>query len=154
VIIPQTAENEGVDRIRAACEAKGIPVSAAGEGYSLDLGVDARLTILAESDSGLLLKVERGQARWLIPVGLDGETGRQLIAQGRIPSAQVLLPVRVASDWDAESWAGRVNPLASISFSGDETGWPEDSQLLRADVLGRIDLATEGSTLWINASRQ
>jgi hypothetical protein len=154
-IIPESAvDREGsMDRFRALCSAKEIPVFAAGDGYSLDLGQGARLTILAEGGGGLLLAVDRGQARWLIPVGLDGETGRRLLAQGRIPSAQVLFPVRVASDWDAESWLWRVNPLVSISLSGGESGWPEDPQPLRVDTLGRIDLATEGKNLWVKASQ-
>lgn len=153
LILPAGADRQKgfLAKIVSIAQARGIPVVPASPGYTLALGDDSKLLFLEEDGGSLVLSAEKGKSRWLIPVGVDGDFGGRLLAQGKVPGAQVLFPVRVAPDWDAERWLTRVAPWTAFSFDGAESGWPEDRPPLRVDAYGRIDLATDGEFFWVRA---
>jgi competence protein ComEC len=151
----------GMDRNRktlagflAHCMEKDIPILEGGEGYVLDLGEGSRLTVLMEGESGMILEVEYGAARWLILDGLDEEINRRMLSQGRVPSAQVVLfPLFVKKAGGLSEWLRAARPLAGLWPFAEDLGWPEEIDLLRADAHGWVDLSTDGRRMWVRVEK-
>jgi beta-lactamase superfamily II metal-dependent hydrolase len=136
------------------CTDGNVPVLEGGGGYVLDLGDGARLRVLERSEAGLLLAAEFGSARWLILDGLDEDLGRRMLAQGRVPSAQIVVfPLSIKETGGLTEWVRAVRPLAGLWPFAEDLGWPEGTDLLRVDSRGWIELSTDGSHLWIRSER-
>jgi competence protein ComEC len=159
----------GADRTAAplaaflsACAEKKVPIQAGSEGFRLDLGGGARIRILFEGEGGMILAIERDRpapgggsgVRWLILDGLDEGSGRKLIAQGKVPAAQIVLfPSAITKTGLLTDWVKVARPLAGLwPYSGD-LGWPEGIELLRSDAHGWVDLATDGEHLWVRVEK-
>jgi competence protein ComEC len=138
----------------SVCAEKRIPIWEGGEGYQLDLGAGARLNVLAQGGQGLLLSVEQGQARWLILDGLSDETSRRMITRGMVPTAQVVLfPLMVKQTGNLTEWMQAMHSQFGLwPFSAD-LGWPAGTELLRADAHGWVDLATDGTRMWVRVEK-
>ena len=164
VLIPS-----GVDRtvkslaaFISACEERYIPIYEGSEGYRLELGGGARLSVLAQGGRGLILAVERDPpttaggtgVRWLIFDGLDAELGQRMIAQGKVPAAQVVLfPLAVKQTGNLTEWLRATRPQAGLWPFLDDLGWPQGIELLRSDAHGWVDLATDGMQMWIRVEK-
>jgi competence protein ComEC len=143
---------------------KGIPVTDAEADQVLDLGDGATLTVLTSDARGAVLLLEYQNFRALLPVGVSFEALEEL-RYGRSVG-----PVSVLSLADAgyaasnpEEWILNLNPeLIVLSVSAaDENGMPDgevlrtlkDRSLLRTDVNGWIEIATNGTQMWVDVEK-
>jgi competence protein ComEC len=149
------ADPKGMGKLASAfldeCRRRGIPLTMAHTGDVLDLGDGAQLEVIAGTSAGLVLMVSDGNAHWLLPSGLTLEGMRSLVSHGQVPSAQVLVMARGGSpSVNSMDWLRAVNPLLGWSAGGANTGlaWLEGRTLLRADVDGEVEWATDGEQMW------
>ncbi len=164
VLLPSGADraSKSLAAFISACEEKFTPIYEGSEGYQLDLGSGARLTVLALGGQGMILAVERDRpaprvgtgARWLIFDDVDQDLGRRLISQGRIPTAEVLaFPLSIKTNGNLTSWLGVAHSQAGLWPFADDLGWPEGSELLRSDSHGWVDLSTDGTQMWVRVEK-
>jgi competence protein ComEC len=156
VLLPAGADRNGrmLAPFLARCGEHNVPVYEAGDGYRLDLGAGAGLRVVALGKTGMILAVEYGAARWLILDGLDDEINRRMLSQGRVPQAQVaLFPLAIKKTADLSDWLGAIRPAAGLWPFAQDLGWPEGTDLLRTDVHGWIELATDGVGLWVRTEK-
>jgi competence protein ComEC len=142
----------------------GTRVVRAETGLALDLGLGARLEVLAASARGMTLELSYGQARFLLPLGADPDLIDSLLHSGTLAPAQVL--VLADSGYAAVNppeLFERVQPLAAILAvdADDRRGRPSPEVLevlagttiLRTDRNGWIGFRTNGESLWIEILR-
>jgi len=142
-----------------------IPLTNAETGQILDLGDGATLTVLTTGPRGSVLLLEYQNFRTLLPIGMSFEALEEL------QFGQSVGPVSVLSIADSgyaasnpEEWIVNLNPeLVVLSVSAaDENGMPDaevlenlkDYDLLRTDLNGWIEVATNGAQMWVNVERQ
>jgi competence protein ComEC len=154
VWVPANMQNAG--KLAAAfleeCRRREIPVLLAHAGDTLDLGNGSRLVVLAEGSGGLVLMAEDGNARWLIPSGIDPNTVNRMLASGAVPPAQALVLARGGSpSVNTAAWLRAVDPLVGWSAGGENAGlsWLDGRTLLRADTDGEIEWVTDGTRMWL-----
>jgi competence protein ComEC len=143
---------------------KSVPETEAKKGDVLDLGDNATLTVLTAGPRGSVLLLEFQNFRVLLPVGMSFE------ALDELGYGKSIGPVTVLSLADAgyaasnpEEWVLNLNPeLVVLSVSAaDPNGRPDGEvldavkgySLLRTDVNGWIEIATNGSQMWVNVER-
>jgi beta-lactamase superfamily II metal-dependent hydrolase len=164
VLIPSGADRtvKSLAAFISACEERYIPIYEGGEGYRLDLGAGARLSVLALGGQGMILAIERDPpamgggagARWLILDGLDEELGQRMISQGKVPAAQVVLfPLAIKQSGNLTEWLRATHPQTGLWPFSDDLGWPQGIELLRSDAHGWVDLATDGVQMWIRGEK-
>lgn len=142
-----------------------IKVTDAEPEQVLDLGSGATLRVLTSGPRGAILLLEWDNFRALLPVGMSFEALDQLHQGADIGPVTVL---SLADSGYAESnppeWIANLNPeliLLSVS-AADENGMPDsevlesvkDYQLLRTDLNGWVEIATNGDQMWVNVERQ
>jgi competence protein ComEC len=164
VLLPAGADRtaKSLAAFLSACGGRNVPIEEGGEGYRLELGNGTRLRILGAGGRGMILAVERDRpspgagpgVRWLILDGLDEELGRRLISRGQVPGAQVVLfPLAIKQTGLLMEWVNAARPVAGLWPFADDLGWPEGVDLLRSDVHGWVDLATDGEHMWVRAEK-
>lgn len=143
---------------------KGVPVTNAETDQVLDLGDGATLTVLTSGPRGAVLLLEYQNFRALLPVGMSFEALEEL-RYGRSVG-----PVSVLSLADSgyaasnpQEWVLNLNPeLVILSVSAaDENGMPDgevlqtvkDRSLLRTDSNGWIEIATNGTQMWVDVEK-
>jgi competence protein ComEC len=144
---------------------QGATVTDAKTDDVLDLGDGATLTVLTTGPRGSVLLLEYQNFRALLPIGMSFE------ALDELNYGNSIGPVTILSLADSgyvvsnpEEWIVNLNPeLVILSVSAaDQNGRPDgevietvkDYALLRTDVNGWIDVATNGSQMWVNVERQ
>jgi competence protein ComEC len=156
VLLPSGADRnrQTLAAFLARCAEKSIPVQEAAEGTRLDLGGGASVAVLMAGEDGMILSVEFGSSRWLFLDGLDAETGRRMLSQGRAPFAQIVVfPLSVKETGGLVEWLRAVRPLAGLWPFANDLGWPEGIELIRADGHGWVDLYTDGARFWIRTEK-
>ncbi len=143
---------------------KGIPVTEATSGQTLDLGDGATLTALTSGPRGAVLLLEYRNFRALLPVGMSFDALDELGYGEDLGGASVLLLADSGyAPSNPEDWIVNVNPeLAVLSVAAaDPNGLPDsdvletlkDYTLLRTDQNGWIELSTDGVQMWVNVER-
>lgn len=144
---------------------RALPATTAKPGDSLDLGQGAALHVLAVSARGAVLSVEWGRFKIILPLGVDYDTFANLDdGAGLGPATALLLSESGYSPSNPPLWLRSVNPevyLLSVE-AGDYQGRPspdlleslKDTNLLRTDLSGWIDLATDSDQVWITVERK
>ena len=144
---------------------QGATVTDAKTDDVLDLGDGATLTVLTTGPRGSVLLLEYQNFRALLPIGMSFE------ALDELNYGESIGPVTILSLADSgyavsnpEEWIVNLNPeLVVLSVSAaDQNGRPDgemleavkDYSLLRTDVNGWIEIATNGSQMWVNVERQ
>lgn len=134
-------------------------------GDELDLGEGARLRILDVSTRGSVLLVEWKTFRAVLPIGVNYQTFENLENGQRLgPVTAVLLSEAGYARSNPPQWLLNLSPqfyILSVA-ADDQNGLPEpalvillqEKNLLRTDVNGWIDLATDGSQLWLEAEKK
>jgi competence protein ComEC len=143
---------------------KGIPVTNAETDQVLDLGDGATLTVLTSGPRGAVLLLEYQNFRALLPVGMSFEALEELRYGRGVGSVSVLsLADSGYAASNPEEWVLNLNPelvLLSVS-AADENGMPDgevlqtlkDRSLLRTDVNGWIEIATNGAQMWVDVEK-
>ncbi len=162
-LVPTQIKASGCREAEASLVASGTRFVRAGSGMALDLGDGARLELLS-SDTGLVLRVLYGRARFLLPLGADPELISQLVHSGDLAEAQVL--VLADSGYAAVNPAElfeRVRPRVVVIpvEAKNKRGLPSPEVLealqgitvLRTDLNGWIAFRTDGERLWVEVEQ-
>ncbi len=143
---------------------RDIPVTDAEPGQTLDLGDGATIKVLTTGPRGAILLVEWDKFRALLPVGMSFEALDELRAGAEVgPVSLLSLADSGYAISNPPEWINNLNPaLVVLNVSAaDENGMPDnevldlvkDYDLLRTDRNGWIDVATDGSQMWVNVER-
>lgn len=142
-----------------------IPILTAQTGQTLDLGEGALLRLLAVGSRGMVLWLEWGDFRALLPVALDFESMAALQADRLLPPVTALMLAESGqASLNTSEWIARWQPqviLLSVG-AGDELGYPHPEALqaaqgytlLRTDQNGWIELRTDGQSLWVEVEKK
>lgn len=142
-----------------------IPVTQAETDQTLDLGKGATLKVVDVSSRGATLLIEWDGFRALLPIGENFDTLDHLEYGNTIGPVTVLsLAQSGYAQLSPPDWIENLNPqLVTLSVAaGDENGMPDqaaldalaDHSLLRTDLNGWIDVATDGQQMWVNVERK
>lgn len=143
---------------------RNIPVLAANVGQQFDLGGGAALRVEAVGAKGASLRLEYGNASFLLPGGLDAALATQLATTGLIrPTTVVLVPQHGGENSISARFLDTARPSAVIIAVGADNpdGDPQPQTLnllsnytiLRTDQRGTISFATDGLQLWAESER-
>jgi beta-lactamase superfamily II metal-dependent hydrolase len=164
VLIPTGADRaaKSLAAFLSVCEERTIPIYEGSEGYRLELGGGAGIRVLGQGGGGMILAVERDRpapgtgigARWLIFEGFDNQMSQKMIYQGMMPTAQVVLfPLAIKQSGNLSDWLRILRPQAVFWPFSDDLGWPEGTELIRADAHGWVDLSTDGMRMWLQVEK-
>jgi competence protein ComEC len=144
---------------------RDIPVTDAEPGQTLDLGDGATIKVLTSGPRGAILLVEWDKFRALLPIGMSLDALDELRAGADIgPVSLLSLADSGYAVSNPPEWINNLNPaLVVLDVSAaDKNGMPDsqvldlvkDYDLLRTDRNGWIDVATDGSQMWVNVERK
>jgi competence protein ComEC len=170
-----TADDAGYAALLAAAEATGAAVLVAQPGQRIDLGDGARLDILsaggdvgtADNDASVVARLTYGELSILL-TGDAGEAAEAALLAGGQLSATVVLKAghHGANTSSGEAFLAAVRPqVVVISVGADNSyGHPAPALLaraatvgatvLRTDVMGTIELSSDGEQMWWTADRE
>jgi competence protein ComEC len=144
---------------------KNVERKAAEAGDTLDLGDGGILKMLTVGPRGSVLSIEYKNFRAVLPVGMSFEALDELRDGASIGPVSVLSLAN--SGYDASNppeWITNLNPeLIVLSVdAADENGMPDGEvldevkgySLLRTDENGWIEIATDGTQMWVNSEKQ
>ena len=131
---------------------------------TLDLGNGISLTVLADTDTGSVLRLEWERFSFVTAPTLDANGETILLNDGLAqPATALLLANSGASGSTGDGWLQALNPrLALVSVgAGNPDGNPAPDVLsrligrdvLRTDQHGAITVETDGTQMWAEASR-
>ncbi len=138
------------------------PLLAAETGSKLDLGDGVTLEVLSVSPRGAVLVLEMGSFKTILPIGINFDVLTALENGYRLgPATAVLLADSGYGPSNPEDWLANLQPqMVILSVASDDPdGLPakdvikpfENINLLRTDQTGWIDLASNGTQLWVTA---
>jgi competence protein ComEC len=144
---------------------EAIPAQRAEAGQTLDLGNGAVLKVVHVSSRGATLLVEWKTFRLLLPIGENLDTLDQLQNGGAVGPVNVLLLAQSGyAPLTPPLWLQNLNPqLVVISVAAaDKDGLPDKATLdalagysvLRTDLNGWIEVATDGKQMWVEDERK
>jgi competence protein ComEC len=122
------------------------------------------LRVLASGERGAVLLLEWGSFHALLPIGLDFEILEELQADASLHGVDVLLLADCGSaPLNDPEWIEALRPrlvLLSVG-AGDRYNRPapetltalESYTLLRTDLNGWIEVATDGEKMWVEAEQ-
>lgn len=137
-----------------------VSFSWAASGQVLDLGRGAALEVAAITSRGAVLLLRYGDFRLLLPVGADFES----LELDLPPVSALLLAESGYGPLNPRGWIERLAPrliLLSVE-KGNGDGLPSDETLkntagyplLRTDINGWIEVATDGRRMWVRCALQ
>lgn len=143
----------------------GIPTISAQEGMNFDLGQGAILKVLSHGSNGLTLLLQYGSAHVLFPVGLSPPDIPRIWGNSDFADVTaVLLPDSGYEALNPDALLQHYNPqVLLISCEDRSPSSPieqalhaavPDRTILRTDLHGAIELATDGQHLWITTERE
>jgi competence protein ComEC len=138
----------------------GVSILVLEPGKTLDLGQGARLETLAAGPRGGVFLLAWGDFRALLPLGLDAEMLADLDIE---PVTALLLAEEGYAPLNPPEWLAAANPqLVILSVAaGNADGLPDPAvlaalagrTLLRTDLNGWIEIATDGAQMWVETER-
>lgn len=141
------------------------PVHDAQPGDELDLGEGGRLRVLSATSSGAILEVEWHNFRVILPIGVSFDMYQEL-DQGKYfgPVNALLLTQSGYGPANPPQWLINIQPqmvLISVA-AADPKGLPapqilellDETNILRTDVHGWIDLATDGQNVVVTVDKK
>ena len=144
---------------------QNIPVTRAETGSELDLGEGAVLHILNVNSRGAVLLLEWKEFRALLPVGINFTALEELKYGEEVKKISLLLIADSGyAPINPPEWITNLNPqiiVLSVA-AGDKDGLPhyetleavEEYSLLRTDLNGWIEVATDGIEMWVEVEKQ
>ena len=137
-----------------------IPTETAEVGMRLDLGDDISLELLTHGSYGVTFLLQHGFARILLPTGLAPADVPDLLSN--LNSSQITAVLLADGGYDAvnteqllKHYAPKLVLISRQTGSGDAQfvrlveGNLSGITILRTDLHGSIDLATDGQFLWV-----
>ncbi len=142
----------------------GTPIEYAAPGQALDLGSGARLEVLTVTPRGAVLLLTWQGFRLVIPGGLNFEALEELDYGADLGPVSVLLLAESGyAPANPPEWIANLQPqLVVLSVAADDPfGLPDDAvleslrgyTLLRTDQDGWIEIATDGTQMWVESER-
>ena len=142
-----------------------VPVTQAETGQLFDLGDGALIRVLDVSARGATLMVSWNKFHMLLPIGANLDTLDALHEGSDIGVVDAIsLAQSGYAPLSPKTWIDNLNPrVVVISVApGDPDGRPDQETLdalasrsiLRTDVNGWVDLATDGAQMWVTVERQ
>lgn len=142
----------------------GVRMTRAEKDQVLDLGDGATLTVVASNPRGAILLIEYEGFRALLPVGMDFDSLTELGFGAELePVNLLLLADSGLGHLNPEEWIVNLDPqLVVLSVAADDfNNLPDESvletvgerTLLRTDVNGWIEIATDGAQVWVEVER-
>lgn len=142
----------------------GVRMTRAEKDQALDLGDGATLTVVAAGPRGAVLLIEYGGFRALLPVGTDFDTLTELgFGADLEPVNLLLLADSGLGQLNPQEWIDNLDPqLVVLSVAADDRNNLPDQgtldaigerALLRTDVNGWIEIASDGTQLWVEVER-
>jgi competence protein ComEC len=137
-----------------------IPLVLAEQDTDFDLGDGVTLHVLAVTSRGAVLGIQMGNFKALLPVGVNDDSFAALNnGNGLGPVNVLLLSESGYAPSNPPDWLANLKPQVTLlSVAADDPdGLPspevlaafKDSNLLRTDRYGWIDLASNGEQVWI-----
>lgn len=150
--------------LEAWLTSNGVRVTRAEKDQVLDLGDGATLTVVASNPRGAILLIEYEGFRALLPVGMDFDSLTELRFGAELePVNLLLLADSGLGHLNPEEWITSLDPqLVVLSVAADDfNNLPDESvletigerTLLRTDVNGWIEVATDGAQVWVEVER-
>ena len=148
------------EKLKTWLAASHIPVANARTNDLYDLGDGVVLHVLAVSARGAVLSIEFGTFKAILPVGVNADSFIQLKNGADLGQVSALLLSESGyAPSNPLTWLGNIKPqiiLLSVA-AGDPDGLPApdvlafygNANLLRTDLHGWIDLATDGQQNWV-----
>jgi len=163
-LLPCSSGKGTFQRVLEDLDESSTPKTIYEPGHRLDLGEGAFLEILSVSDSGALIMVQWGSARFLLASGADPDLIYTSLDDPRLRSVSaVLLPAGGYAAVNPDEWLAHLNPgviLLSLragdlpaDLPGSLSSSLQNTSVLRTDINGTIELTTDGSRLWIEVER-
>ncbi len=142
-----------------------VPVTEAKSGQLFDLGDGALLKVIDVSTRGATLMISWNEFHALLPIGANVNTLKQLQNGEAVGPIQVLsLAQSGYAPLTPPDWISNLNPsLVVISVgAGDANNRPDKEalealsgrSLLRTDINGWIDVASDGTHMWVTVERK
>ncbi len=142
---------------------QAIETVDAGALPRLDLGAGVNLSVVADGDTGSVLRLEWGKFSLVLAPGLTAAGEITLVNDGLAqPATALLLPDSGSGTSTGADWIAALNPrLAVISVGPNGLGNPAPAVLallsgrdvLRTDQHGAITVETDGAQMWVEVSR-
>jgi competence protein ComEC len=142
-----------------------VPITQAKTGQLFDLGDGALIRVVDVSSRGATLLFSWDKFHMLLPLGANLDTLHVLHNGADIGAVDVvLLSESGYAPLSPKAWIDNLNPrLVVISVGpGDPDGRPDKDTLdalrgrsiLRTDINGWIDVATDGTQMWVSVERE
>ncbi len=137
-----------------------VRVTRAEKNQALDLGDGATLRVLSVDERGAVLLIEYGSFRALLPVGMSFDALGALASDDSLPPVTALLLADSGfAQLNSAGWIEFLDPqLVILSVAADNfSGLPDaetleavgERTLLRTDVNGWIEIASDGQSIWV-----
>lgn len=141
-----------------------VRVTRAEAGQKLSLGDGAILTVLSADARGAVLLIEYGGFRALLPVGMSFDAMAKLQKDESLPPLTALLLADSGlAQLNSAEWISFLDPqVVVLSVSADNPDGLPDVEtleavgartLLRTDVNGWIEIASDGVSIWAEVER-
>ena len=160
---PQASFSSG--RLDDWLKTNHIPIEKAKTDSAFALGNGVTLRVLAVSARGAIISIEMGFFKTILPIGVNFDVFEGLKnGQGLGPVTALLTSESGYGPSNPPEWIANLQPQVTILSvaAGDLTGLPstdlvtllENSNLLRTDINGWIDLSSDGKQLLITSEHQ
>jgi competence protein ComEC len=142
-----------------------VPITQAYPGAVLDLGEGATLEVRSVSPRGSVLLITWHGFRALLPIGMNFDTLDELgNGQAIGPVTALLLADSGFAQTNPSEWIAALRPQVAVLSvaAGDPNSLPDPNvldslrgiTLLRTDRNGWVQLATDGTKLWVEAEKK
>ena len=158
------ATGQGAASLQEELTSRSIPQTIAIQGQALDLGGGARLSVLSQVSTGVILLLEWNQFRALLPVGTVEDQGAGLTAASSAsgPVDVLLLAGNGSPVANPGEMITKLNPQVML-LNYDVQGCPANCPplldmpgytLLRTDQNGWIEVTTDGTQMWVEVEKK
>ena len=146
-------DNFHTRRLVSVLDSQGAQVHTIQTGDQLELGGDAVLRVLMETDEGTALVLEMDRFRTLIPGGVSHAQLKKQAGKDLSNISFLVLDRKDLENSTIADWLS-INPLAAIWYEEKlQLSLPENHARISTAEHGWIEITTDGQKLWLEAER-